>query len=55
MPIPHSKIKIPPAPAKVIRKIEIKLPSQCAIPHENQSPPQILSEWLQPKPAHQSS
>ena len=28
-------------------KIEIKLFPQCAIPHENQSQPQIPREWLQ--------
>ena len=36
--------------AKIFWKTEIEPLPQCAIPHENQSRPQILREWLRPPP-----
>ena len=45
--VPPPKWKFLPILAKNPLKIEIKLFPQCAIPHENQSQPQIPREWLQ--------
>ena len=47
-PVPPIKMKIPPILAKKSQKIVTKPSSQCAIPHENQSQPQISRNRLQP-------